>query len=235
PDLNRRLSRRRVSVLTLALLTPPVLMLATSVWSNGDGWKLLPAGASLALKPLVLTRLARLVRQNEDMAALEATLRGVGERLVLAESPGDVVNVISAGAEQVLGKGVVAADLVLVPVTSDAERRSGGLLPLVHEALERIPQSSRVVTGALIDLPAPADQHWTAAPIVVQRELHGLLALVTSRPLRDEERNAVTTLCREAAIALRAVEHTEQQVRQLSEDRFAALIDNSSDIVAILD
>lgn len=235
PDLNRRLSRRRVSVLTLALLTPPVLMLATSVWSNGDGWKLLPAGASLALTPLVLTRLARLVRQNEDMAALEATLRGVGERLVLAESPGDVVNVISAGAEQVLGKGVVAADLVLVPVTSDAERRSGGLLPLVHEALERIPESSRVVTGALIDLPAPADQHWTAGPIVVQRELHGLLALVTSRPLRDEERNAVTTLCREAAIALRAVEHTEQQVRQRSEDRFAALIDNSSDIVAILD
>ena len=44
----------------------------------------------------------------------------------------------------------------------------------------------------------------------------------------------ISALCREAAIALRAVEQTERQVRQRSEDRFAALVDNSSDIVAIL-
>jgi PAS domain-containing protein len=58
--------------------------------------------------------------------------------------------------------------------------------------------------------------------------------LITTHRLTDDETNAVTALCRESAIALRAVEHTEQQVRQRSEDRFAALIDNSSDIVTVL-
>ena len=73
-----------------------------------------------------------------------------------------------------------------------------------------------------------------AGLVVVQGKVVAALMLVTNRRLTDDETNAVTALCRESAIAFRAVEHTEQQVRQRSEDRFASLIDNSSDIVTVL-
>ena len=232
---DRQLSRRRISVLALALLTAPVLMLGTALANDMGGWSLLPPLAALALTPLVVTRLGRLVRQNEELATLESSLRGVGELLVSAESTSDVEQIITSGAEQVLADAFRGAGLVVAPQREDSGQRAGDLSPLLHGALARLSSSSHPVTGELIDLPSTdPSEHWIAGPIVVQRELHGILALVTNRPLRDEERNAVTTLCRESAIAFRAVEHTEQQVRQRSEDRFAALVDNSSDIVAVL-
>jgi diguanylate cyclase (GGDEF)-like protein/PAS domain S-box-containing protein len=232
----RRLSRRRITVLALALLTPPVLMLWSAV-TFGElklGF-LLPVSASLALSPLVLTRLGRLVRQNEELASMETTLRSVGERLVSADSTGDVVAIITAGAEQVLRSNFVDATLVL-------DRPSGGVIgdeqpgpQRLQQVLEELPPSFHEVTGELISVGSGAEGHRrTAGLIVVQREIRGVLLLSSHQPLSAEERNAVTTLCRESAIAFRAVEHTEQQVRKRSEDRFAALVDNSSDIVAVL-
>ncbi len=231
----RRLTRRRVTVLALALLTPPVLMLWAAMELDVDSWYLLPAATSLALTPLVVVRLGRLVRQNEELASLEATLRGVGERLVSAETTEDVVRVITVGAEQVLGENFVSGGLVAHPLGRDTRANAGALLPAI-DAIERLlAGGEHPTTGQLLDLPTDSSDHWTAGLVVVQRELHGALVLETHRPLGDEERNAVMQLCRETAIAFRAVEHTEQKVRQRSEDRFAALIDNSSDIVAIAD
>ena len=232
----RRLSRRRITVLALALLTPPALMLWAAV-TFGDLRLsfLLPVIAALALSPLVLTRLGRLVHQNEELASMETTLRGVGERLVSADSTDDVVGIITAGAEQVLRANFVSASL-LHDGMGDASSQARSGSELLEQLLSKLPTELHEVTGELIHLEPSEDGHRvTAGLIVVQRELRGVLLLSTHRDLGEEERNAVTTLCRESAIALRAVEHTAQQVRQRSEDRFAALVDNSSDIVAVLD
>ncbi len=233
----RRLTRRRVTVLALALLTPPVLMLWAAMELDVDSWYLLPAATSLALTPLVVVRLGRLVRQNEELASLEATLRGVGERLVSAETTEDVVRVITVGAEQVLGDNFVCGGLVAQPLGGDARASAGDVTPALDALAGVVDAGDQLVTGRVLVLEElhSTDSHWVAGLVVVQRTLCGALVLATRTPLSDDEANAVTQLCRETAIAFRAVEQTERQVRQRSEDRFAALIDNSSDIVAIID
>ncbi len=233
-QLRRRLTRRRVSVLALALLTPPILMLFAAMELGANSLVLLPAITSLALTPLVVTRLGRLVRQNEEMAAVESGLRAVGERLVSAETVDDVARIISVGAEQLIGTGYVDGGLVLDPTAADAPERSGGLAAAVRD-LTPIIEGTDAAGATLIELPPSGDQpHVVAGLVVLQRKVTAALFLVTDHGLSEDETNAVRALCRETAIALRAVEHTEQQVRQRSEDRFAALIDNSSDIVTVL-
>jgi diguanylate cyclase (GGDEF)-like protein/PAS domain S-box-containing protein len=230
----RRLTRKRIAVLGLALIACPLLLLVLVVSHSWDR-TLLPAAAALALAPLVVVRLGRLVRQNEELASLEAGLRAVGERLVSAETTEDVARIITVGAEQVLGTRFERGGLVLDPLDHTAPLRSGDIAPAVELLRERIVDDGSSTTAELIVLPTDdGDGHALAGLVVVQREVKAVLILITNHALNDDETNAVTALCRESAIALRAVEQTEQQVRQRSEDRFAALIDNSSDIVAVL-
>jgi len=233
PTLLRRLTSRRIGILALALISPPIL-LVIGVIRHDNVSLVLPAVASLALAPLVVTRLGRLVRQNEELAALEATLRGVGERLVSAETTEDVVRVVTVGAEQVLGTNFVSAGLVTEPLDAESAAASGEFRAPLEALAELLADGRRATTGELLVLHTDGGRRWLAGLVVVQRELRGVLILSTHRSLSDDEQNAVTALCRESAIAFRAVDHTEQQVRQRSEDRFGALIDNSSDIVAVL-
>lgn len=233
PGLMRRLTTRRIATLALALLTPPVLLLVALVSGESDRL-VLPAIASLALAPLVVTRMGRLVRQNEELAALEASLRSVGERLVSAETTDDVARIITVGAEQVLGAHFVAGGLVVDPFSGGAPERAAEVAEVVADVEPTVRGMDRPSTAEMVELAGEAGRHRTAGLVVVQRAVRALLVLETSAPLGDDERNALSTLCRESAIALRAVEQTEEQVRRRSEDRFGALIDNSSDIVAIL-
>ena len=233
PTLLRRLTTKRIGVLALALIAPPVL-LVVGLTRDDEVGLVLPAVASLALAPLVVTRLGRLVRQNEELAALEATLRGVGERLVSAETTEDVVRVVTVGAEQVLGTNLISAGLVTDPFLVDPTRPANEFRRALDVLERQLTDGHRATTGELLSVHVDDQHRWVAGLVVVQRELRGVLVVCTERPLSDDERNAVTALCRESAIAFRAVDHTEQQVRQRSEDRFAALIDNSSDIVAVL-
>ena len=126
PTLMRRLTSRRIMTLALALITPPTLIVIGL--ARGDASDLvLPGIASLALAPLVVTRLGRLVRQNEELAALESSLRAVGERLVSAETTDDVARIITIGAEQVLRRGFITGGLVLDPRSDDGLERAVGL------------------------------------------------------------------------------------------------------------
>jgi diguanylate cyclase (GGDEF)-like protein/PAS domain S-box-containing protein len=234
PSQLRRLTRKRIGVLGLALITCPVLLLYLTVTDPGDPVAVLPAAASLALAPLVVVRLGRLVQQNEELAALEATLRSVGERLVASETTADVSRVVTVGLEQVLQSNFVDGGMVLDPQSDKAVAEAGDLAAAVTALRATIGRGDHHTTGEVHHVDAPGG-HWTAGLVVVRRRVVGLLVTVTRHPLTDEERGALQALCREASIALRAVEQTEQTVRERSEERFGALVDNSSDIVTILD
>ncbi len=235
--LAQRLTRRRIAVLVLALFTPPVLLLRAAVTGETGIELVLPAAASLALTPLVLVRLGRLVRENERLAATEQTLRSVGERLVLAESTADVAQVISVGLEQVLNDRFVDGTVVMDPLHSDGDEVEPEIRQRLRSLVTDSAFSTQLRTGQVhaLDHDAPgSDVRWELGPVMVQRHLKAALLVATKGGLSQVERNAVISLCRETAIALRAVEQTEKTVRQRSEERFGSLIDNSSDIVAVL-
>jgi len=232
PALLRRITTKRIGVLAVALLAAPALMITALAQGGGaDLW--LPAVGALALAPLVVVRLGGLVRQNEKLAAMETTLRSVGERLVAAETRDDVERIITVGLEQVLGDRLVQGALVM---TSDRDDTSSDLLHVARTHAASSADDGHRLTGDVRELDdAGRPGRWYTGYVVVQRELQGQVVASTRAELTAEERSALQALCREASIALRAVEQTEINVRQRSEERFGSLVDNSSDIVAIMD
>nr|AGC72550.1 diguanylate cyclase/phosphodiesterase (GGDEF & EAL domains) with PAS/PAC sensor(s) [uncultured bacterium A1Q1_fos_862] len=231
----RRVSRRRITVLSLALLTPPLLLLWGGLRGDFGLELLLPVLGAVTLAPLVIVRLGRLVGQNEELAALEASLRAVGERLVSAETAEDVARIVTVGAEHVLQRCLASGGLMLDPLGAGMVEHSGDLSGPIAELRAHLLNDGSPDSTTLVPLRSETDGvHAQAGLVVLQREVRAALVLVTTRQLTEDESNAVATLCRETAIALRAVEQTELQVKQRSEARFASLIDNSSDIVAVL-
>jgi diguanylate cyclase (GGDEF)-like protein/PAS domain S-box-containing protein len=230
----RRLTATRTTVMAAALAAPPALVVWFSVTGAADRL-LLPAVGTLTLVPLVILRMARLVRDRERFAGQEAGLRAVGEHLVGAETTDDVARVITVGAEQVLGARFADGGLLLDPLDDTVWDQCPSCASAVLALRTHLAAYRHPTTGQVVDLDVAGDRSWTAGLVVVGEQVRAALVLSCTGPADDTAREAVAALCREAAIGLRAVEQTEQQVRRRSEERFAALVDNSSDIVAVVD
>lgn len=233
-EIVRAISNRRIGVMALALIAPPALVLYFTL-TESFHQLLLPAVGSLALAPIIVIRLGRLVKERESQAALEASLRGVGERLVAAETHDDVLRIITVGMEELIGRNAVRSQVI----TFDQDRNFHS--PSLDEYDDSEDVQAEILatvtspqTADLIDLEPRIGNHAIAGLVIVNRDIVAALHIDLERPLREDKLNAIQSLCRETAIALRAVEQTERQVRERSEQRFAALIDNSSDIVAVL-
>jgi diguanylate cyclase (GGDEF)-like protein/PAS domain S-box-containing protein len=234
----RRLTQTRIAVLGLALLVPPSL-LTLSLIGHSPGTMWLPVAGSLLLAPLVVVRLGRLVRTNQTTAETEAILRSVSEELVGADSDLRIEEILVAGVARLVGQGEHAPRFVLVDPPEQGRAAGAAAAhghpataPLVRAAVnERRSSGGTVGTGELVELGVPG---WVAAVVLVEGQLRGAI-LAESTRLNAEQLQALQSLCRDASFALRAVDRTEITVRQRSEERFGALVDNSSDIVVVLD
>lgn len=236
PASSKRLSRRRVVVLSFALITPPVVLLYEVV-SGARGIELfLPALGSLVLAPLVLVRLGRLVRQNERLASQEGTLRVAGEHLVESETVADVADVLASAAQHLLGSNLLEAGLVMAPFDASSKGWTIELAPFLRALQTELESMEAPRTGDLVELhPVGVEGNWYAGLLVLRGDPWAVLLVGVENGIGGDQRNAITALCRQGAIAIRAVERTEEQVRERAENRFGTLIENSSDIVTILD
>lgn len=232
-EMASRLTRRRITVLTLALITPPVLTTSFIVTDRPGIVTALPLLASFGLTPLVVVRLGRLVRQNEEMAELQAKLRVVSEHLLAGESEGETFTSLVEGAVNLLG----LTEHQVVFVRSDREddddlsMMGGSLLSYIDS---RLSDASDLAAGELFEVQIDGHRHSVVGIVKVRDTARGALVVSTDNVLSSNAQTAISTLCRETAMALRAVEHTAQRVRQESEARFESLVSNSSDVLAVL-
>lgn len=235
-SLRRRLSTRRISVLTFALVTPPCLTLWLLATDAHELERWMAAVAAVVLAPLVLVRLGRLVRQNERLASQEGILRAAGESLVEAETDQDVAMVLDSASRHLFGSALLDAGLVMAPFEPSSDGWTTDLAPVLREVEAAVESLDAPVTGDLLDLATvEVDGNWYAGLLVLQGRLWAVMLLGVEHEITEDQRNALTALCRQGAIAVRAVRRTEEQVRERAEQRFGTLIENSSDIVTILD
>ncbi|MCB1258034.1 MAG: EAL domain-containing protein, partial [Microthrixaceae bacterium] len=228
-EAQRGISNKRIGIMALTLIIPPALAFFF-ILDKGYEDVMLPAFGTLLLAPLVLVRLARLVRDREHFAEQESVLRQVSEELVVARTTDDITDSVSRGASMLLGQRLAALELQ-VPARSlglPTKPNSKTIGDLVAESAG----SGTLRSGTLVPLDESDNQF--SGLIMVGDSLKGLLLVEITNRLDDHLSNALSTLCRETAIALRAVDQVERSVRERSEARFESLIANSSDILAVL-
>ena len=248
PDV--QLTWRRQALLAAALLMAPGVLVWQLARDKPIDLPVVVTG-SVVLSLLVLARLSGLVRAKERNAIRERVLREAGAALVVATSRAEILDgtltTVLSLAEAGAGTRVTVmlGDETELEVAGSAgrgtpdpvgSRLAMGTFPVeIRDALrERRPvrlASAPAAQAAGDDDP----EAMLIVPLVSQNELRGAIALTTAGAVDREVRRAIESLASEVALALESAALTEDLLRRRSEARFRALIENSSDLVLVLD
>jgi diguanylate cyclase (GGDEF)-like protein/PAS domain S-box-containing protein len=242
-----RSSRGRLVLLTAASLMAPLVEGVQALRGKPLEVPVVVAG-SVALFLLAMTRMGRVVRKHEEAEAREHTLREAGAAFVAATTREQLYAAAIQASRQLLGVAAtvnlweVGDDIgpSLEPLTalthSDGTGRFDGLPPLRPDQVQLLRDRQAVEVASSLrgfepDLIAPVTLF---VPLFVREQLGGLLTVTSELPTSRSIRGGLDALCSQIALALESALLTEDLYRRQSEARFAALWENSSDVMTIL-
>ncbi len=251
PEEEFRITRGRLALLGAASLIPlAVGAIQLLRGEHSDLWVITISTAALFL--LVVLRMSGVVRKLELTFDREKALRGAGAALVTATnrqaiysaamraigtlaaeghtrlldypppSPAHryTVAATSEGGEELLGRSVQ-------PAISDRERQ----VLLAHRSIQ-VPATPE----HLESLALPQETTWIITiPLFMMGELNALLVVGNPDKMARSTCDGLEALASQVALALESAALTEGFVRRQSEARFSSLVQNSSDVVMVVD
>ncbi|MBV9311171.1 MAG: EAL domain-containing protein [Solirubrobacterales bacterium] len=240
-----KLTRSRVlGIAAAALIAPTIEMIKASARGGSDA--IVVGCATIVLFGLVVIRMIGLARAQETTAERERTMRQATGALVSASSAIEIFRSAYDGVMMLAGTAarpfvfaVDERDGTKCLVAEDRER--GGELKL---QIASLPEDviDRLQRRQSLDLPngraelgplAPAGPV-LMVPFLIQGELAGVLALMDASSAPTAVRESVESLAAKVGLALESVSLTEEVLRNQSEMRFSALVQNSSDAIFVL-
>ena len=251
PEQEVRITRGRLLLLGAASLIPQAVRVVQLLREEAtDLWIITISTSTLFI--LVVLRMAGLVHKLELYFAREKALRTAGASLVTATNR---EGIYGAAMEAV---GTLAADAharllvhfdehepdqYLVAAATDGARSFVGRhvdLPLsdaargallTHHATEALPiEEMRTVLELADDA-----VHTLTIPVYLRGELNGLLVVGSQEKIPVSTRDGLEALSSQVALALESAALTEDLLRRQSEARFSSLVQNSSDVVMVVD
>jgi diguanylate cyclase (GGDEF)-like protein/PAS domain S-box-containing protein len=252
PDQEIRLTRSRLVLLGAASLTAQFVR----IWQllqgrTSDLWVLTLATVSLFI--LVVVRMSGLVHKLELSFHREKALRTAGASLVTATNR-EGIYAAAMQAVQTLAPDGTARLLALkdtdearvfeVVAASDDDTALGWALTLddmpamnrarllQHEAFEIPVTQSTIATVSGL---AETSTSVFLAPLFLRGELAAVLAVGNPKPLARSTCDSVEALTSQVALALESAALTEDLLRRQSEARFSSLVQNSSDVVMVVE
>jgi len=254
PDVEPRLSKPRLLLLAAAsLMAPGVMYIQLQRGDTVDMPVLI--GASVALFLLVVVRMAGLVHKQEISAKREKTLREAGAALVTATNREGIYASTTEAARTLAGQTAAIRLLVNLDTNAPLEftvvAAAGGdpavvgttleleALPawkrerlLGHLSIQAAAAQSEI--GPLLRMPADSQFVFTV-PLFLKDELKALLSIASLEGLQRSTCDGLEALSSQVALALDSAALTEDLLRRQSEARFSSLVQNSSDVVMVVD
>jgi diguanylate cyclase (GGDEF)-like protein/PAS domain S-box-containing protein len=254
PHPETRLTRRRLALLAAAsLMAPGVLALEATRGQPVD--VLVIVGGSAALFLLVLLRMAGIMHSREQTIDRERILRRTADALVAAPDRASIYEVALNAALALVRNApktrvALAAgspeEVTIVAATGDPASEAVG----VRIYLDEYPDAFRagLLEGRVVEAERLRKEGGSKAllgfdpeteivffvPLLVQARLRGVMLVLANSPLPEDSKITLEAFGREVALALESATLTEEVHRRKSEERFRALIQNSSDVVVVV-
>lgn len=258
PELTRRraaptarLTQRRMLLLFAALIEGPALLALLDSEARELDIAVTMMGAGL-LAMFVLVRMVLLVRSRDAQVDQEQALRDLGSQLVTAGHRQDVFQATFSVAQQML-RPFIGMRLSLYELDADGRLvaaicigdGSSALRGRIVDFADLPADIAAVAHGGdavLLDTPGfeplssdPRMVSVAAAPVVTPHDPARLLLLTSSRALGRPELAIMSSIAGQVSLALSSLDRSEQQHIERSNQRFRALVENSSDVVLVLD
>ena len=253
PEVETKLTKTRLTLLACVSLIAPILMAFQAEKGSTSDVNVL-IGATIAMFVLVVVRMWGLVRSQQHSATREKALRQAGAALVTATSR-EGINSAAIEAARSLAGADAAIRMCDMPGGNDdfeVVAAVGGTLEAVgvwfpfsglpQWKRERLRENDsyliRTYEGTLIEeLGLPSDHEGSVfvAPLFIRDELRGLMIVATATEMPRTVGDSLRALSSQVALALESAALTEDLLLQQSEKRFASLVQNSSDIVNVID
>jgi diguanylate cyclase (GGDEF)-like protein/PAS domain S-box-containing protein len=253
--LETKLTWRRLVLLAVAsLMAPGVLALQAA---RGETINVpVIVGGSVVLFLLVLGRLTGIMRAREKAIDYERLLRTSAAALVAAPDRESIYEVALNATQALVGNGSRTwvglatgslEEVTVVAATGDhvgevagtriyldeypdavrADLLKGQVVEIEHLNFTNGPQLKAL--GFDLDTQAVF-----FTPLLAQARLWGVILLLTDSNLSEDSKATLEALGREVVLALESAVLAEEVHRRKSEERFRALVQNSSDVVAVV-
>jgi diguanylate cyclase (GGDEF)-like protein/PAS domain S-box-containing protein len=245
-----QLTRRRMSLLTAALAMAPAVLVVKAATGHAVDSSTVVVGSAVEAG-LVLLRMVLLLRANERKARRERILRQAGLVLVGAttkeemhEGALDAVAALAGrvgGVRASLAAGTGSELRVEASVGEGAEHALGHCVDLASlpDGLAEVVADRRAHVAydtTPVDIAGAADRASVVVlPLVSQNELRGLIMVTSDTPVAVEAVESLSDFASAVALALEAAALTESLHRRKSERRFKAIIENSADLLMVVD
>ncbi len=242
-----RVTRRRLAAMGIAVILLPVLMLVEIARGNRIlMWVIVPAWFVLSL--MVFVRLADLTMSRQRLSDAQGVLLATGQSLVVAESTGQLFQTAVDSAHQ-LSRHLSDARVSLASGPPDVQvvAASAGIRshPAIGTAIHPWPSDGSQQWTAGIEILEKAqapDLYWpeiapwvTRCPISTTVGNSCVLYLTSGERPDPTLLDGLASLGSSLALALDAAAHAEEVHRQRSQRRFRALVEQSSDMVLVVD
>jgi diguanylate cyclase (GGDEF)-like protein/PAS domain S-box-containing protein len=222
--------RRRVVLLGCGVATTSA-MVAVDAFRGEPGVSGVTVIAAIVLLGVISARMANLVVAFDRSVAREAVLQSGAAALVTARTRDEIRGVVEDTAQRLAGgkrQAFVQVELGIRPsleTVTDAVVVGDGLVAAtIRGEVRRSGALGRLGTAKTL-----------LAPIARRDQLQGLLRVTGTRPLPWHLHQGLDTLASQAALALESADQREDLFERSSEARFRTLVQNSKDVIAVLE
>ncbi len=237
-----RLSPLRLAVLSgSSLIAPGLEMVKIMQHDNADLQYI--TGASGVLFCFVVLRMDGLIRAREKSVSRESALTAAGGMLVAAASRQEIIAAALRAAVDLAPEATIIRMCLILPdrmrvLTLREDDSLTEWMTAGNFARSLHTDGDLAVSAALrfaLRLPAETES-LLALPIEVQGETDpAVLVVAGEQATAGESRNALRTLGTQVALALESAGLSEEVHRRASEERLSSLVQNSSDLITVLD